>query len=97
MLFDMFFVLVLSIAITAMMGAQLADKWNGPIGVMFPILLLYGASAMLFGYIVAHFSRGPLTAFLSTTGWSLLMYMLVAIAFAVRTHLPLPLAAMSKD
>lgn len=79
--FDFMFVVTISVVITAVMSTQLS--WNGPIWIMFPILTLYGLAGILLGYVVSHFTSGPLQAFLAMMGVSLVMYAAAAIAFAV--------------
>lgn len=80
-LFDSMFVLVISLAVSAIISSQL--PWNGPIWIMFPILALYGFAAILLGYVVAHFTNGPLKSFLAMAGLSLAMYGIAAISFSV--------------
>ncbi|RCI15997.1 hypothetical protein L249_1742 [Ophiocordyceps polyrhachis-furcata BCC 54312] len=81
-LFDFHFVLSVAMGLTITMS-QLVP-WQGPIGVMMPILALYGLSSMLLGYVISHFTNGPLSAFFAAAGTNLIMFVLATIAFGVR-------------
>ena len=81
-LFDAMFVFVIAVAVAAIMNTQLY-WWDGPAFIMFPILLLYGTTAVLLEYVISHFVSGPLKSFLATAGISLLMYAVAAIVFSV--------------
>lgn len=86
-LFDGMFVMVISIVISVIISQQL--PWNGTIWIMLPIMALYGFAAILLGYVIAHFTNGPLKSFLVMAGISILMYGIAAISFAV-SHLKSP-------
>lgn len=80
-LFDFLFVIVIAIAVTAISSTYL--PWNGTIWVMIPILAFYGLAAILLGYIISHFVKGPLKSFFTMLGISTLMFIISAISFGV--------------
>ncbi|UNI24988.1 hypothetical protein JDV02_010699 [Purpureocillium takamizusanense] len=55
--------------------------FNGPIVILLPVLSLYGMTATLTGYVISHYTEGPLKAYLATVGVGMLSW--VAMGFAV--------------
>ena len=53
---------------------------------MFPVLALYGVSAMLFGYVVSMFARSQLAAFAYAAGGQAIMFVLSIMTFVVSTR-----------
>ncbi|RDA88905.1 hypothetical protein CP532_5458 [Ophiocordyceps camponoti-leonardi (nom. inval.)] len=80
-LFDFHFVLSVAIGLTVTMS-QLVP-WQGPIGVMMPVLALYGLSSMLLGYVISHFTKGPLSAFFAAFSTNFVMFVFATIAFGL--------------
>jgi hypothetical protein len=81
-LFDAIFVLIIAIGCSAIVYTQM-NWWNGPPMILLPVLLLYGISAVLLGYVISHFVNGALKSFMATAGTNLLSFFIVAIAFSV--------------
>ena len=79
--FDFIFVIVVSIACTAIVAAQ-APTWFG-VGYLFPVLLLYGISAVLLSYVVSMVARSQLAAFAFAAGGPAIMVLLTLVAFTV--------------
>ncbi|KAK3689693.1 hypothetical protein B0T22DRAFT_177099 [Podospora appendiculata] len=77
-LFDLVFVLVVSIAYTVTISQQFPFWW-GP-GYMFPICLLHGITSMLIAYIVSIRATSQLSSFLWTLGVSLVTYVIIALS-----------------
>ncbi|KAK3320346.1 hypothetical protein B0T19DRAFT_468634 [Cercophora scortea] len=80
-LFDLVFVLAVSIAYTVTISQQFPFWW-GP-GYMFPICLLHGITSMLIAYIVSIRATSQLSSFLWTLGISLVTYVIVALSSAL--------------
>ena len=81
MLFDFVFVFIVALAVNLCMQEQVSASPS--IWIMFPILLLYGSSAMLLGYVLSHFVSGPLKTFLATICVSLIMFLIGSVGFGV--------------
>ncbi|KAM4057232.1 ABC transporter [Hirsutella rhossiliensis] len=79
--FDFLWIFVLSAAIMVITSAQLA--FNGPVLLLLPILALYGLSATLMGYTVAHFTNGPLKSYLATLGIGMVSYTIIGVSLGV--------------
>ncbi|RDA94986.1 hypothetical protein CP533_0160 [Ophiocordyceps camponoti-saundersi (nom. inval.)] len=80
-LFDFSFVLPVAIGVTVIISQTV--PWQGPIGVMVPILALYGLSSMLLGYVLSHFTKSPLSSLFAAASTNLLMFVLATIAFGL--------------
>lgn len=85
--FDFLWVLIVSVGVMGLSALKL--NFNGPMLILLPTLALYGVAATLMGYVVAHFTDGPLKSYLATLGIGFLSWILVAIATLVRDALPL--------
>lgn len=83
-LFDFQFIIVISIVLSVVMSIQI--EWIGTTWIILPILILYGAAALLQMYIVAHFVSGPLKSFLTAFAFNLLLFGIAAIVFGVSTQ-----------
>ncbi|KJZ74970.1 hypothetical protein HIM_05701 [Hirsutella minnesotensis 3608] len=79
--FDLFWILFLSVAIYFCSSPLM--QFNGPVILLLPVLVLYGLSATLMGYISGHFTNGPLKAFLVTFGLGMVSYTIIGISLAV--------------
>jgi ATP-binding cassette subfamily A (ABC1) protein 3 len=80
------FVLVISVVCTAVISVQ-APHWFA-VGYMFPVLALYGISAMLMAYCFSVIARSQLGAFAWTAGVQCVMFLLSIMTFAARiSHL----------
>ncbi|KAG6996217.1 ATP-binding cassette sub-family A member 3 [Fusarium oxysporum f. sp. conglutinans] len=77
-LVDLTFVLFISILSTVIISSDIA-KWYSP-GYMFPVMLLYGLTATLWGYIVSLFARSELSAFGITLCASLVMFAISVVS-----------------
>jgi len=80
-LFDLCFVLAVSIAYTVTISMQF-PYWEGP-EYMFPVCLFYGITAILIGYIISTRAASQLSSFLWTLGFSCLTYFALALAYTV--------------
>ena len=75
------FVLVISVTCTATLGFQ-APHWFA-VAYMFPVLALYGLSAMLMSYCFSLLARSQLGAFAWAAGVQCVMFLLSVMAFVV--------------
>jgi hypothetical protein len=81
MLFDFMFVLLSSIICTVVIAIE-APQWFH-VGYMFPVFILYGLSATVFGYIISTFARSQLGAFAFAAGTQGVMFVLSVLTFSV--------------
>lgn len=81
-LFDMAFVLVISVITPVIMMVQ-NIPWIGQPLIMIPILLFYGTASLIISYAICHFVRGPLKAFMTALLVFVVMYVIAAVAFAL--------------
>ncbi|KAH0602121.1 hypothetical protein MHUMG1_01000 [Metarhizium humberi] len=79
--FDFLWVLIVAVGVMGLSALKL--KFNGPMLILLPTLALYGVAATLMGYVVAHFTDGPLKSYLATLGIGFLSWIVVAIATLV--------------
>lgn len=80
--FDFLWILSVSTGVTLL--GSLKVQFNGPLLLLLLTLALYGLAATLMGYVVAHFTEGPLKSYLATLGLGMLSSILIGIAIAVR-------------
>ena len=80
-LFDLVFVIIISVAYTATISAQFPFWW-GP-AYMFPVCFLYGMTGILTSYIISNRARSQLSAFMWTVAFLVLGFFALALAFAV--------------
>lgn len=80
-LFDLIFVLVISIAYTVTIMVQFSFWWKP--GYMFPICFLYGITGILWSYIVSTRARSQLSSFLWTLAANALGFFALALATLV--------------
>ncbi|GAB1310103.1 ABC transporter domain-containing protein [Madurella fahalii] len=88
-LFDLCFVLAVSIAFTVTISLQF-PFWYEP-GYMFPVAFLYGITGILLSYIVSTWATSQLAAFLWTLGFSVLGYFVLALSIMLPAALSDPL------
>ncbi|TWU74014.1 hypothetical protein ED733_000613 [Metarhizium rileyi] len=81
--FDLLWVIIVSVGVMGLSSMKL--KFNGPMLILLPILALYGLAATLMGYVVAHFTNGPLKSYLATLGIGFLSWVVIAISTLVKT------------
>ncbi|RDA93803.1 hypothetical protein CP533_6382 [Ophiocordyceps camponoti-saundersi (nom. inval.)] len=70
--------LMVSVGVT-LITAGLLD-FKGPIMLALPVLILHGLAATMMGYIVAHFTNGPLRSFVATLGLGMVSYTISLVA-----------------
>jgi ABC-type multidrug transport system ATPase subunit len=80
-LFDLCFVLAVSIAYTVTISLQY-PYWYEP-GYMFPVVVLHGITGILVSYIVSTWATSQLAAFLWALGFNFISYFALAISFTV--------------
>jgi ATP-binding cassette subfamily A (ABC1) protein 3 len=80
-LFDFLFVLVISVVCTAVIASQ--ATWWFAAGYMFPVLMLYGISAILMVYAVSLIAGSQLAAFALAAGGGAIMVVLTLMTFIV--------------
>ncbi|KAK3328837.1 hypothetical protein B0H66DRAFT_2680 [Apodospora peruviana] len=78
-LFDLCFVLAVSIAYTVTISQQFPYWWNP--GYMFVICLFHGTTSILFAYIVSSKAKSQLAAFLWVLGATLIAYLGMALTY----------------
>lgn len=81
-LFDMAFVLVISVITPVIMTTQ-NIPWIGNPLILIPILLFYGTVSLIISYTICHFVRGPLKAFMTALLVFIVIYVIAAVAFAL--------------
>ncbi|KAK2616477.1 hypothetical protein QQS21_000519 [Conoideocrella luteorostrata] len=79
--FDFLWVLIVSVGVTLLSAVRV--NFNGPILVLLVIFALYGLAAMLMGYIIAHFTNGPLKSYIAALGFGLLSWVAISISTQV--------------
>ena len=82
LLFDFVSIVIIATAITATIASQFRDFWFAP-GWIFLVVILYGLATLLVTYLMARISRSQLSAFFSSFGIMILMYILTALSFMV--------------
>ncbi|KAK0747945.1 hypothetical protein B0T21DRAFT_323272 [Apiosordaria backusii] len=88
-LFDLCFVLAVSVAYTVTISMQF-KVWYGP-EYMFIICLLHGITGILISYIVSTWARSQLSSFLWALGFNLLAYFGLALSYTLPSVLSDPL------
>ncbi|KAK0618479.1 hypothetical protein B0T17DRAFT_619068 [Bombardia bombarda] len=88
-LFDLLFVLAISIAYTVTITQQFREWWEP--AYMFPICFLHGIAGILFSYIISNVSGSQLSAFLWTLGYNALGFFALALATTLPNLLSDPL------
>jgi len=89
-LFDLCFVLAVSIAYTITISQQFSAFWWNP-AYMFPICLFYGIAAMLVSYAISTRASSQLASFLWTLGFNGLSFFVFALAYMLPALLSDPL------
>lgn len=79
-MFDFMWVLLISAGVTLLLATR---DLNGSLGMMFCVLALYGLTGVFTGYIISHFTRGPLKTFISTFALSIVFYAVSLLALVV--------------
>lgn len=79
-LFDFMWVLLISAGVTLLLTTR---NLNGSLGVMLCILAFYGLTGVFTGYIISHFTRGPLKTFITTFALSIVFYAVSLLALVV--------------
>lgn len=79
-MFDFMWVLLISAGVTLLLSTR---NLNGSPGVMFCVLALYGLTGVFTGYIISHFTRGPLKTFITTFALSIVFYAVSLLALVV--------------
>ncbi|KAK4160939.1 putative ABC transporter [Cladorrhinum sp. PSN259] len=80
-LFDLCFVLIVSIAYTATISVQF-PQWLEP-AYMFPVCLFHGITGILLSYIVSTWARSQLSAFLWALGFNGISFFGLGLAYAL--------------
>ena len=80
-LFDILFVLLISVVCTAIIASQ--ATWWFAAGYMFPVLMLYGIAAILMVYAVSLVVDSQLAAFASAAGGGAIMVLITLLTFIV--------------
>ncbi len=80
-LFDIWFVIVICIAYTATVSAQLRYWWEP--AYMFPVCLFYGINAILISYIISTWANSQLSSFLWTLSFSVISFFVLALSYVV--------------
>lgn len=81
MLFDFFFIIISSTICTVVIAIQAAQWFR--VGYVFPVLVLYGLSATIFGYVISVLARSQLGAFAIAAGTQGIMFVLSVLTFTV--------------
>lgn len=81
-IFDAVFVIIISVACTALISTQ--TEWFG-IGYLFVVQFLYGLAAILFSYLVSFVARSQPSAFAFAVLFMVIMYVLSIITLLVRS------------
>lgn len=79
-LFDLMWVMLISAGVTLFLASR---NLNGSLGIMYCVLALYGLTGVFTGYIVSHFTNGPLKTFITTFALSVVFYAISILALAV--------------
>ncbi|KAI1073887.1 hypothetical protein F5B20DRAFT_586786 [Whalleya microplaca] len=79
LLFDIFFVLVISIAVIGLF-VGLSNVWYGP-GFVFAVFALYGIAAILLAYVTSLFAKSQLMAFAFVAGWQAFVFLIYFIIY----------------
>ena len=90
-LFDLCFVLVVSIAYTATVSQQFPYWWGQ--AYMFPVCLFHGVASILIAYIISTKASSQLASFLWTFGFNILGFFVMALAVMLPSVLSDPLVA----
>ncbi|KAM7223143.1 putative ABC transporter [Rhypophila decipiens] len=77
-LFDLIFVLLVSVAYTATISVQFPYWWGVPY--MFPVCLLFGITGIFVAYIISSKASSQLSSFLWTLALNFLGYLVMALA-----------------
>ncbi|KAH8890857.1 P-loop containing nucleoside triphosphate hydrolase protein [Thozetella sp. PMI_491] len=80
-LFDLCFVVAISIAYTVTISLQFPSWWKPEY--MFPVCLFYGISLILFSYIISTRAKSQLSSFLWTIAISVMSYFALALAYGL--------------
>lgn len=94
-MFDFMWVMLISAGVTLLLSTR---DLNGSPGVMLCILALYGLTGVFTGYIISHFTNGPLKTFITTFALSIVFYAVSLLALVVRCPSELctePVSALS--
>lgn len=94
-MFDFMWVMLISAGVTLLLSTR---DLNGSPGIMFCVLALYGLTGVFTGYIISHFTRGPLKTFITTFALSVVFYAVSLLALVVRCPSKLctePVSALS--